>query len=161
MGASFQSRKGDSVIDVFAWGLAGILVLVTVSMQYETMLTVSDRVIPWAQHRFHGRRVIAIAISALMFGHILEIWLFAFAFIAMTHYAGCGEIAGKFAGHFTDFLYFSAVTYTSLGDANARPEGPIRNLVAAESLTGLLMIAWSASFTYLKMEQIWKGRREG
>jgi hypothetical protein len=145
------------VADFIAWGAAALLVLITVSIHYEAMLTVSDHFIPWAQRHFHGRRVIAFAIAALMMGHIIEIWLWAAAYAVMAHANGFGTFKGTFDHGFHSYLYMSAVNYTSLGDNGIRPEGAVRTLVATETLVGMLMIAWSASFTYLKMEQIWKG----
>ena len=145
--------------DFIAWGAAALLVLISVSIHYEAMLAVSDRFIPWANRYFHGRRVIAFAIAALMMGHIVEIWLWAAACAVMAHIPGYGTFKGTFDHGFHSYLYMSAVNYTSLGDGGIRPEGAVRTLVAAETLTGMLMIAWSASFTYLKMEQIW--RRNG
>ena len=69
-----------------------------------------------------------------------------------------GGFGGSFGGNVSDFLYFSAVNYTSLGYGDIHPLGSIRAIAVTEALTGLMMIAWSASFTYLKMEQIWQTR---
>jgi hypothetical protein len=147
------------MIDFAAWACATLLVLLTVSIHYEVMSTVSDRIVPWAQRHFHGRRMIAIAVAALMAGHIAEVWVWALAYIASLNAHGFGALTGDFDGGFNSFLYFSAVCYTSLGDNGIRPEGAVRALAAAETLTGMMMIGWSASFTYLKMEQIWKRPR--
>jgi hypothetical protein len=147
------------MLDIAAWVIAALVIIFTVSIHYETMLTISDRVIPWAQRRFHGRRVMALAIAALMIGHIVEIWLFAMTFLLMYKAPGFGIISGGFDGSLNSFLYFSTVNYTSLADNHLHPEGPLRNVAASETLDGMMMIAWSASFTYLKMEQIWKGRK--
>ena len=147
------------MINVVAWGIAGVLIILTVSIHYETMLMVSDRVLPWAQKRFHGRRTIAIAIFALMLGHIAEIWLFGLSYLVLQFMPGFGTIGGQFDGTLNSYLYFSAVNYTSLADNQIHPIGPLRNIAASETLDGMMMIAWSASFTYLKMEQIWKMHR--
>jgi len=148
--------------NLLAWTIAGILMLVTVLMHYETMLLVSDRLLPWARRRFRGRRVMMASTGALMIGHIVEIWLFAIVIMTLLQWPAFGHLSGDFDGGFNGYLYFSAVSYTSLGDNNIRPEGAIRALAATETLTGLMMIAWSASFTYLKMEEIWnaRGRKE-
>ncbi|MDB5947629.1 MAG: two pore domain potassium channel family protein, partial [Ramlibacter sp.] len=53
------------------------------------------------------------------------------------------------------FLYFSIETYTSLGFGDVFPLGQIRMLAGMEALTGLLMISWTASFTYLEMSRFW------
>jgi hypothetical protein len=47
------------------------------------------------------------------------------------------------------------VGYTSLGFGDFTPVGPIRLLAGAEALNGLLLIGWSASFTYISMEKFW------
>ena len=43
----------------------------------------------------------------------------------------------------------------SVGFGDLSPVGPIRLVSGLESLTGLLLITWSASFTYLEMHQHW------
>jgi hypothetical protein len=53
-------------------------------------------------------------------------------------------------------VYFSATVYSILGFGDIIPGGPLRLLVGIESVTGLLMITWSASFTYLEMVQYWR-----
>ncbi|MGE5242209.1 MAG: ion channel [Bacteroidota bacterium] len=50
------------------------------------------------------------------------------------------------------------MTYTSLGLGDVYPLGDLRLIAGIESLIGLLMIAWSASFTYLMMEKFWNKR---
>ena len=52
-------------------------------------------------------------------------------------------------------MYFSAETYTSLGFGDVTPDGPVRLLVGAETLNGLLLIGWSASFLCISMERFW------
>lgn len=57
-----------------------------------------------------------------------------------------------------EFWYFSIETYTSLGLGDIDPLGQLRLLTGIEALTGLLMISWTASFTYLEMSRYWKDR---
>jgi len=64
-------------------------------------------------------------------------------------------IGGIHQGTLVDYVYFSVVTYTSLGFGDVYPVDNMRLVSGVEALTGLLMIAWSASFTYLAMEQFW------
>jgi hypothetical protein len=42
-----------------------------------------------------------------------------------------------------------------LGYGDVVPHGPLRLLAGVEALTGLLMIGWSASFTYVSMARFW------
>lgn len=148
------------MIESFVWLLAWILVLITVSVHYEVIRLVSDQVMPWAGRRLHNRRIIAVVIATLMLGHIAEIWLFALAIKLLVRFPIFGSLQGDMGQGWGDFLYLSSVNYTSLGDSSLRIVGPARALASSETLAGMMMIAWSASFTYLKMEQVWKRHQE-
>ncbi|MEM9882591.1 MAG: potassium channel family protein, partial [Planctomycetota bacterium] len=52
-------------------------------------------------------------------------------------------------GGFGDAVYFSAAVYTTVGFGDITPVGHLRLLVGIEALTGLMLVAWSASFTFL------------
>ena len=58
-----------------------------------------------------------------------------------------------------DYVYLSATVYSTLGFGDLLPTGPLRFMVGVESVTGLLLITWSASFTYLEMIQYWRKER--
>jgi hypothetical protein len=40
------------------------------------------------------------------------------------------------------------------------PSGTVRLIAGLEALNGLVLIGWSASFTYLTMEKVWDTKRE-
>lgn len=101
------------------------------------------------------RTKLLVVIFGAFFAHVAEIGLYAVALFALTSYADIGHLAGLNATRFLDCIYFSAETYTSLGMGDIAPSGPVRLFAGVESLNGLLMIAWSASFTYLSMEKFW------
>lgn len=147
------------MIDILIWALGGVLILVTVLVHFETMMLISDRLVPWAHRYMRGRHVIIAIVGALLVGHIVEIWMWAFAFLAGSQLSVLGTFSGKVDQGFNDLLYFSAVNYTSLGDNSIVLSGALRYLTGCETLAGLMMTTWSASFTYLKMEDVWKGRR--
>ncbi len=88
-----------------------------------------------------------------------EIWLFAVAMMLALQTGQFGSLTGEFDGDIHAFVYFSAANYTAIGNGNVHPHGSIRSIIVSETLAGLMMIAWSASFTYIKMEQIWKNRK--
>jgi hypothetical protein len=73
----------------------------------------------------------------------------------VTDHLGIGSFGGALEHHFADYLYFSTATYTSLGYGDIYPRGGLRLMAGIETVTGLMMIAWSASFTYLTMEKFW------
>ena len=143
---------------LYTFVISGALALLAILIHYEVMLLTSDRLIPWGLRHAQGRRTVMVALIVLMLGHIAEIWMFAGAFLVLHNFPGFGGFQGQIDGDFSDYLYFSATNYTSLGFGDIIPTGSIRTLAVSETLTGLLMIAWSASFTYLKMEQIWQIR---
>lgn len=56
-----------------------------------------------------------------------------------------------------DLVYFSGSMYTSLGVGDIVPLGEGRLFSVIEAVTGLVLIAWTASFTYLEMRRNWDG----
>ena len=59
-----------------------------------------------------------------------------------------------------DSFYFSVVAVTTVGFGDVYPVGPIRFMTGMEALTGLVMITWSASFTFLEMQRDWPAGRK-
>ena len=57
-----------------------------------------------------------------------------------------------------DCAYFSFTIYTTLGFGDIVPHGNMRYLTGLESLTGLVLITWSASFLYYEMQRHWDRR---
>jgi hypothetical protein len=102
-----------------------------------------------------------IIIAPIFLTHIAAIWMYAGAFFLVENWAHVGKLAavGREAGWnyqtFLDCLYFSSVTYTSLGFGDVVATGNLRMMMAAEVLNGLVMIGWTVSFTYLSMEKFW------
>ncbi len=107
--------------------------------------------------RLGGRRRIKVlyAIASVLVVHVLEIWLFGLALWLLLHWPAFGSL-GPGAQHLFDFIYFSAVTYTTVGFGDLVPVGPIRFLAGTEALTGFVLLTWSASFTYFEMQRFWR-----
>jgi len=96
-------------------------------------------------------------ILVLFVAHVIEVVLYAFA-LAGLDWMGYGRLLGAIVGGpgwFEDHFYFSIASYTTLGIGDIIPEGSIRIIAGVEALTGLVLVAWSASFTYLAMERLW------
>jgi hypothetical protein len=102
-----------------------------------------------------ARTRIVVVIGVALIAHVLEITLYAGAFYYLAKLVGLGAIAGQPIETFYDYLYYSLVNYTTLGIGDYYPLGELRILTGTESLVGLVMITWSASFTYLAMEKFW------
>jgi|TARA_Y100001933_G_scaffold232719_1_gene251486 hypothetical protein len=99
-------------------------------------------------------RILAIVFSVFM-AHIIEIVIYSVAFAVSDKLLSLGDFGGRAVETPLDYLYFSIVSYTSLGLGDTYPIGHLRFLTGVESLNGLLLIAWSASFIYLAMGRLW------
>jgi Ion channel len=131
---------------------AVFLVAATGFLHYEVLRGLNVRLPGMAlPDRFKLLVVIAVAFVA----HAVEIVLYAMAVYVLVGYLGAGDLAGSAGSLFEACLYFSAQTYTSLGFGDVSPTGPVRFLAGVEALNGLLLIGWTASFTYISMERFW------
>lgn len=54
-----------------------------------------------------------------------------------------------------DCAYFSFTVYTTLGFGDIQPLAYMPYLTDIESLTGLVMITWIASFLYFEVHKYW------
>jgi hypothetical protein len=90
-----------------------------------------------------------------LFAHVLEMWLFAVGYYLLIRNGQFGSLQGQFNGSLLDCAYFSFTTYTSLGFGDISPHGHLRFLAGLESLTGLVMITWTASFMFIEMQKFW------
>ena len=102
------------------------------------------------------RAKVLAALGGAMISHVSQIMLFAGAYFLLRDKFGLGGFGGQFKDAFTSFLYFSSETYTTLGLGDIFPSGSLRMVTGTEALTGLLMLSWTASFTYLEMRRYWK-----
>lgn len=102
------------------------------------------------------RLSILFGIFGAIAAHVLEIWLFAFGFYFMIQSERFGTLAGDITNSLLDCSYYSFTCYTSLGFGDIHPTGDLRFLSGLEALTGLVLIAWTASFMFLEMQKLWK-----
>ena len=138
------------MVSVFALNAA--IVALAVTIHYEMLYQLSV-LIP--KLRIKHRRRIVFGVFGAMIAHALEIWLFAGAYYFMHHADGWGTLSGNFSGSWLDCGYFSATTFTTLGFGDIVPSGNIQHLTGIESLTGLVLITWTASFLYFEMQRHW------
>jgi len=121
--------------------LALVMALVCIFVHFEAVLLIEKLVRPVRS----ARMSLLATWTALFFAHIVEIWLYAIAYLGCAR-AGIGGLQG--AESFLDYAYFSAAVYTTLGFGDIVPESGVRLLTGSEALVGLSLIAWSATVTY-------------
>jgi hypothetical protein len=144
-------------MDLAFAGLSALaLLLLTVAIHYE-VLRGTGLLIPRLPVRPRGR--ILVVIAGVFIAHFVEVSLYALAFYLMHLHPALGRIDGEFGGTALDFFYFSLSCYTTLGIGDLFPHGPLRVVASVEALNGLVLIGWSASFTYLSMEKFWEDHR--
>lgn len=131
------------------------LVIFCVVIHYETLYQLAKR-LPVVH--ISPRRRVLVGVMVILLAHIVEIWLFALGYYAMAHSPGFGSLSGNINLSLLDCSYFSFTTYTTLGFGDIEPSGYLRFLTGIESLTGLVMITWSASFLFLEMQKYWPKR---
>ncbi len=135
--------------------IAALATLVCVGIHYETLRLI----ITFLRRRGDIRRVrsmLVVVMLVLLFAHLIEAAIFAGAYhiIFALHDESTGRLVGPYDGGFADTLYFSLSVYTTVGFGDIAPEGPVRLMVGVEALAGLVLITWSASFTFLIMQRI-------
>ncbi|MBH9579190.1 potassium channel family protein [Inhella proteolytica] len=132
--------------------ICALLVVATTLIHYEALRALNYGL---PTLRIAGRLKLVVVILVAFVAHAAEMLLYAIAFYGLVVWLGAGELSGNTPFSFANCLYFSAETYTSLGFGDLAPVGAVRLLAGIEALNGLLLIGWSASFTYLAMERFW------
>lgn len=134
--------------------LASVVVVFLTIMVHFEFLRLAQRLAE--RSRLRPRlRIVALLMGAFA-AHTLEVYVYTIAYMVIDWTVPGAGFIGVFEGSFEDYLYFSAATYTSLGYGDIVPEGPLRLLAGTEALNGLVLIAWTASVTYLMMERYWR-----
>jgi len=137
---------------LIAIAFAVVLVVSTFLFHYKILRTASS-LLPKLRTGLEVR--VLFVILAAFAAHIAEILVYAFAFMVSAEVFELGTFGGRPVETILDYLYFSIVSFTSLGLGDVFPNGHLRFLAGVEALNGLLLIGWSASFTYLAMGRLW------
>ena len=129
--------------------LAFVLIAACVGIHYNVLVFLSA-----ITQRFASRQrwLINIIIFGAILTHIVEMTLFAIVYWMLCESGQYGAIHDSEGIISSDYWYFSFVVYTSLGFGDLIPSGAIRMMTAIETLTGLVLIAWTASFLFVEMQ---------
>lgn len=130
-----------------------MVVAIVVLVHYYALFWVT-RLIP--KLRIKHRYRIVVGVFAALLAHAVEIWVFALAYYFKMQTGLWGTLIGNSNGSISDCAYFSFTVYTTLGFGDIEPIGELRYLTGIESLTGLVLISWTASFLYVEMQKQWK-----
>jgi len=136
---------------LLATTLAVVIVALCITVHYEVLNLLARIIHRPERHRW----VLMIMMYGLLLAHVIEIWIFGFGYIVAQEWLTLGHITGTRPDSF-DFIYYSAMIYTTVGTAELIPEGAIRMVTSTEALAGFALITWSASFTFLQMQRLWR-----
>jgi hypothetical protein len=128
------------------------LVVVSVIIHYQVLFGLFALM---RRMRLRPRYEMVIGVLGALLAHSLEILLFALGFYLLVEPGTYGALEGTFAHSLRDYSYFSFSVYSSLGLGDIVPTGSIRFLAGMEVLTGLVLIAWTASFMFLQIQRFW------
>lgn len=84
--------------------------------------------------------------------HTIEIVLWALTYLVITP---ASEMAG-----FEEAVYFSFVTFTTLGYGDITLSEGWRLLSGIEALNGILLVGWSTATLFVVLQRIWEGVRD-
>lgn len=120
--------------------LGTIVIALTVLIHTFGLISVTQAM-GWLVNRFRmrGQQSRVVAIITVVFGLFLvltiEVWLWAVVF----HMIGAFE-------DFAHSLYFSTVTFSTLGYGDVVPSAEWRLFAALEGINGFLLIGWSTAY---------------
>ena len=127
--------------------LASVMVIITVLIHLVGLAIIirmirSERPL-FRRLRFSPLTVLLGATVGVFAIHSFEIWLYAALYLAL------GAL-----GHFEEALYFSTVSYASIGYGDVLMPHAWRILGAIEGATGLIMLGWSTAFLVALLSQL-------
>ncbi|HDZ08316.1 potassium channel family protein [Pseudohongiella sp.] len=123
-----------------------------VALHYEAFIALGRLV---GRSSIPHRRRILVMVFGLLFVHIIAIWGYGISAWWLVEMNGIGSLKGYESFAFPDYIYMSAVTYTTVGYGDIFPVGPVRFLYGTQALVGLVLITWSASFAFIEMQRNW------
>ena len=137
--------------------IAVILMLLAVSIHLGAMRALYATMLRWSKLSYHR---VGILIVVAIIAHLIEISVFAIGLCILVSSGAHGQLDGVYQPGFTDNFYYSAITYTALGFGDITPTDGLRLFTAIEALTGLVLIAWTASALFPVMQQFWRDEKK-
>jgi hypothetical protein len=91
---------------------------------------------------------VLIAFWGLAILHLTEIIAGAGVYQLATGPLDLGSIEKGYGNSWVGLLYFSGISFTSLGYTQQDALGALRLIVMVQALMGFMLITWSATFVY-------------
>ena len=140
-----EAAEGLAVFETYypaAWLISIVASILVVGLHYEMLTWLAL----WLE-KLSARIRLLLALLCLIAVHIVEIHMFAIVYWLMSFSPGFGGI--EHIESWFDYFYYSSVVYTTVGFGDLVPIGPYRIVTGIESLIGLVLITWSATFMFI------------
>ncbi len=128
------------------YGLAIILITVMLhALATTTLIEILSRrrVLPGKPHR---SIIVALTTCFLALKHSADIVIWGFVF---------WFLGGDAIARLEDAIYFSSVTYTTLGYGDIVLTGQARFLCSIEAINGMILFGWSTAILLVLVERLW------
>lgn len=93
-------------------------------------------------------RVLCSTAAVLLILHLIEVIVWGIAYLFLN--------GSEAMSSFEEAIYFSTVTFASLGYGDVVIDGPWRLLSAIQAMTGLLAFGWSSALMFAIVQRIWE-----
>lgn len=97
--------------------------------------------------RFHKPLSVGCIVLCVFCVHVIIIWLWALLYMGK----GCAPLAGL-----DEALYFSTITYTTLGYGDITLDHSCRMMSGIEAANGFILFGWTAAFIFEIVSQIYR-----
>lgn len=142
---------------LIASGISVGLIVFCVAVFYEIMAHVW-LLLPRLENR--PRTQILFTVMASFVGHTIAVWAFGLTYYALDQWFHFGTLGGNISHELLEYIYFSSVSYSSLGLGDVYPTEGLQLLVGVEAILGLILIGWTITFTYIVTERYLAHRKE-
>ncbi|UCG25898.1 MAG: two pore domain potassium channel family protein [Chloroflexota bacterium] len=113
----------------------------------------------WEKNTSLRRWRIAVLIVGFIIVHLIEIAVFSLAIDTLLQDGSFGHLEGVDVESAGSLFYYSAITYTTVGYGDITPIGDIRLFAGVEALTGMVLVAWTASAIFTVTHRTWRAEQ--
>ncbi|MEQ3763169.1 MAG: ion channel [Alcanivorax sp.] len=122
-----------------------LIILLSVSMHYYVLNRLNAVI---DKKKSTQQWMVLLTVVSILIVHFIEILAFSLVYWLFDIHFGVETLE--------EAVYLSFLSYTTLGFSDFELSDYYRLVLGAEALCGLLLIAWSASFTFIAMHRLWE-----
>ncbi|ANT60633.1 hypothetical protein AYJ57_09800 [Salipiger sp. CCB-MM3] len=138
--------------------LIGIAFMLLTACLHHALLVLATSSVP---DRLRSSKALPITVFGLLaLIHLIEILAGGGVYLALHRTLYPEGFGGSFSGTWNDYVYFSGMNFTTLGQTGMQVSGPLRIVAMMQALAGFMVLTWSASYLYGACRQQFVGEYE-